>query len=487
MTWALAGLMAVFAVVMGVAPTLLGAKISLLMFLAVLPLPLILKDYRLGVLLLTLALPMASMLPPIRGLNLLNFLTLATLGSFVLQGLFSKTKTLWPSSRMVVCFLLPVTIGMVVAWPHIPEAARNYAHTASAAEAYNPATYALNRFFKPLFYFVSYAFLLANAIRASKRPELFVVALAASVLLPAMAVAYTVATYPGSLGDVAQDREFLAARGMHANRFGLLFALACGPLLFVSGATHSRWLRWVTLLAFGAATIGLLLTFSRGALLAYLIVVSAYLLHHRRIRTLAASAVLIGAAMLTAPEALKERFGTGLRADALSDTTNIAKDDLTAGRVHGWLLLLPEVPKSPLIGRGLGSTQWSEAVANGQYRATHPHNVYLEVLMDLGVIGFAAMAYWIFREMGSLRHGAREPGLSDGMRGYFLGARYALWGLLAMAATTGDYMPYSGAHTYLWFTFGVLFAYGDASARPAAATAAEPSDPALRRAAPPAG
>jgi O-antigen ligase len=486
MTWVLAGLMAIFAVVMGVAPSLLGAKISLMIFLAMLPLPLILKDYRIGVVFLTLALPMSSMLPPIRGLNLLNFLTIATLGAFVLQGMFSTTKTVWPPVRLLGCFLLPVTIGMVVAWPHIPEAARNYASSATAAQAYEPATYALNRFLKPLFYYVSYAFLLANAIRGSQRPERFIAVLAASVLLPAMAVAYTVATYPGSLGDVIQDREFLAARGMHANRFGLLFALACGPLLFVSGATTTRWLRWVTLLAFVAATVGLLLSFSRGALLAYLIVVSAYLLHHRRIRTMAAGAVLIGAALLAAPDAVKERFGTGLRADALSDTTDLAKDDLTAGRVHGWLLLLPEVARSPMLGRGLGSTQWSEAVAAGQYRATHPHNIYLEILMDLGMIGFAAMAYWIFRELRSLRRWGRDPGLSADMRGYFQGARYALLGMLAMAATTGDYMPYSGAHTYLWFMFGVLFAYGDGVVATTPEAALPPSGPSLRRAAPPA-
>ena len=77
---------------------------------------------------------------------------------------------------------------------------------------------------------------------------------------------------------------------------------------------------------------------------------------------------------------MQERFGAGLRAGALSDTSRAERDALTAGRVHGWTLLAPEVLESPWIGRGLGSTQWSAAVAAGLYRANHPHNIYLEVL-----------------------------------------------------------------------------------------------------------
>jgi hypothetical protein len=460
----LAGAMALFALAIGAAPVLIGPKVTLLAFLAMVPVPLILRDYRAGVVLLTLALPVSSMLPQVRGLNLLNFLTLATLGALALHRMAAKQPTVWPPARLMLGYVLPVTVGLLVAWPHLPEAARHYAARPEAAQAYEPAAYALNRYLKPLFYYLSYAFLVANAVRDSRRPERFMAVLAASVLLPAAAVAYTVATYPGTLQDVVQDREFLGARGMHANRFGLLFALACGPLLFVSAMAQGG-LRAATLLAFLAASAGLLLTFSRGALLAWGIVVAAFLLHQRRVRTLAAGAVLAGAALIAAPDALTERFGAGLRADALDDATDVTKDELTAGRVHGWLLLLPEVTRSPFLGRGLGSTQWSQAVATGQYRATHPHNIYLEVLMDLGLVGLAAMAWWLARELGALRRWAVEPGVAPPTQGFFLGARYGLLGLLAMAATTGDYMPYSGAHTYAWFTFGVLYAYGDPPGR----------------------
>jgi hypothetical protein len=44
-----------------------------------------------------------------------------------------------------------------------------------------------------------------------------------------------VARYPGTLDQLVSDREFLSPRGLHANDFGLLLAMACGPLLFLAG------------------------------------------------------------------------------------------------------------------------------------------------------------------------------------------------------------------------------------------------------------
>jgi hypothetical protein len=135
------------------------------------------------------------------------------------------------------------------------------------------------RYAKPLFYYLSYAFLLANAVRDSERPERFASLLGAAIVLPAIAVFYTVATYPGTLLDVSRDREFMAPRGLHANEFGMMLAVACGPLLFMGTAATSSARRWAMRAAFALATAALLLTFSRGGLLAWLVIVLGYLLH----------------------------------------------------------------------------------------------------------------------------------------------------------------------------------------------------------------
>lgn len=457
--------------VLGVAVSVFGGGMVLLALAAALPLPIIFKDYRAGVLLLTFLLPASSMLPHIRGLNVLNFATIATLASFMLHATFSKAGTVRLPQPLIWCFGLPATVAIVIAWPHIPEGIRNYPMLADARSIYDPSAYAISRYVKPIFYYFSYVFLLANAVRSSKRPELFLAALGASVLVPTLAVFYTVASYPGSLSDVARDREFLSVRGMHANEFGMLLALPTGPLLFLVGGARTRAWRWMALAVLGLVTIALLLTFSRGGLAAFVIVVAGFLLHHKRVKTFLAIVAAAALLLMAAPAAMQERFGTGFRSGALSDASVVEKDDLTAGRVHGWMLLAPEVLQSPWLGRGLGSTQWSSAVATGRYQADHPHNIYLEILMDFGLFGFAAMVYLHYRYLRRFRQLGTDSALSDELRSFFLGARYSLWGILAMAATTNYYMPY-GAQFYLWFSLGLLFAYWQVPSPAPAASAA---------------
>lgn len=469
MKFALVTIFVVLAAALGMGVSVFGGGLVLLAMAAMVPLPVIFKDYRAGVILLTLLLPVASMLPPIRGLNVLNFVTIATLAAFFMHRAFSKQPMVRLPGILIWCFLVPATWGIVIAWPHIPEGVRNYPSMEDARSIFDPWNYLTGHYIKPLFYYFSYVFLLANAVRASRKPQRFVAVLAASALLPALAVIYTVATYPGSLMDVSRDREFMAPRGMHANEFGMLLAVAAGPLLFMLGGARASGWRWLWVLTFGVVSAALLLTFSRGALFAYLIVVAGYLLHHKRVKTFVVSVSVIALVVLAAPESMKERFGTGLREGALSDASNVEKDDLTAGRVHGWAQLAPEVLENPWLGGGLGSTQWSSAVAQGQYKANHPHNIYLEILMDLGLVGFALMAWLHAQYLRRFRQLARDATLPDGLRAYFEGARYGLMGMLAMAATTAYFMP-NGAQAYLWFSLGLAFAYWP-QARLAAAAA----------------
>jgi O-antigen ligase len=459
---------------LGWAPPLL-----VLLGLAVLaPLPFILRDYRVGVVLLALVLPVLPMLPSVRGLNPANYLVLASWLGFAARrwrlgppGPAQAVPPVVPlPAPLWLCFALPAAIGMVAAWPHIVEGVRNYPAVVDAVREFHPPTYLVDRFVKPLLYFFSFAFLLANAVRDSRQPERFIAVLALSAVVPALAVFWTVAQYPGSLAELARDREFMASRGMHANEFGLLLALLCGPLLFVAGdAGRGRW-RALALCTLALVVPALLLTFSRGGLLAALIGFVGFLWHQRRLKTMLLSAALAGLALLASPDELQERFSTGLRAGALADTQQVDRDDLTAGRVNGWKLLAPEVLDSPWIGRGLGSTQWSAAVAAGRYKANHPHNIYLEVLMDLGLLGLAAMVLLHAQYLRRLRRLAGDEALSPTLRSFFQGARWSLWGGLAMAATTAFYMP-NPAQAPWWFCLGLLFAYWGQAAAPARAAA----------------
>ena len=453
------GLVAI-AALLGVCVGVFGPGIGLLAFAALLPLPIILHDYRAGVLLLTMLLPMATMLPQARGLNPLNFVTLLTLGSLFLREAFANRQRVRLPRAVWLGLVLPATWGIAIAWPHIPDGIQNYPALADASSIYEPWAYATARYAKPLFYYLSYVFLVANAVRHSQRPDRFVLLLVAAMMLPSLAVFYTVATYPGSLVDLSRDREFMAPRGLHANEFGMLLAAAAGPLLFLGGGAASPVRRWTCRTAFAVVTLALLLTFSRGGLTSWLVAVLGYLLHHRRLKTFLIGTVLTAAVFVAAPDSMKERFGTGLSANAIGDVSDIEKDELTAGRFHGWQLLAPEVLDSPWFGRGLGSTQWSTAVAKGLYIANHPHNIYLEVLMDLGLFGLCAMAWLLGCHLRRLGRLARDKAVAPDMRVFFVGARWSLLGTLVMAATTAYYMP-NAAQFPLWFCFGIALGFGN--------------------------
>ncbi len=66
-------------------------------------------------------------------------------------------------------------------------------------------------------------------------------------------------------------------------------------------------------------------------------------------------------------------------------------DSSLAWRFHKWKLLIPAWERSPILGRGLGTTTTVEAVPGNAYAGRPPHNEYIRYLVETGVIGLAAM------------------------------------------------------------------------------------------------
>jgi O-antigen ligase len=229
-------------------------------------------------------------------------------------------------------------------------------------------------------------------------------------------------------------------------------------LLFVIPAIKSSAIKWLCRCVVGLITIGLIMTFSRGGILAFTIMAAGYIWHRRQFKAVFVTCALVVLGLVIAPDVVKERFSAGLRSGAVSDTANVHRDQLTAGRVYGWGLLAPEVLENPILGSGIGSTQWSAAVAAGRYRADHPHNIYLEILMDLGIVGLCAMFYLYLVYVRKLKFLSRCEDLSPALKAFFLGSLWSLFGIFAMAATTAYYMP-NKAQSFMWFSFGLAFAY----------------------------
>jgi O-antigen ligase len=95
----------------------------------------------------------------------------------------------------------------------------------------------------------------------------------------------------------------------------------------------------------------------------------------------------------------------------------------------------------------------------------HPHNAYLQAMLDMGLAGLALLAafYWHvwkgFRGLGS------NPYLSPEMRGFFQGACAALIAFAAAGMSGGSLRPQPD-NVLLWLTIGMM--YGFLARKPAA-------------------
>jgi O-antigen ligase len=215
-----------------------------------------------------------------------------------------------------------------------------------------------------------------------------------------------------------------------------------------------RWaLRIATLLVMG----GVVLTFSRGAFMGLMLILVVYVLHFKRLKTAFIVITLLAVAAAFAPQAVWERLGRGLD-ERPKPGQYTQTEELTAGRVYTWEHLIVEVPRSPLWGRGQLSSMWSGHAKNGLYAATHPHNLYLEILMDMGVIGAITMFIFYRFVWRSFRRLAVDPRLPGTLRGFFYGAWTGMLSMLVYGFSNGHYYP-APEQVFFWVAVGLAFGY----------------------------
>src|SRR5437868_5530975 len=130
---------------------------------------------------------------------------------------------------------------------------------------------------------VVYALLVAAAVGRSKQPEKFVTPMFLSIFVMAALSVTFVVTSGASLSQLASSysRAFFSSLGMHANDLGRLYAVAYALLLFVWDRSERIVLKTVLVFAMAMVALALMLTFSRGAFLGFVIVNAIYLISRR--------------------------------------------------------------------------------------------------------------------------------------------------------------------------------------------------------------
>lgn len=457
MKWFVVLGMAFLAMFMGLATAFAGP----IVLVAFLPLAMVIGlvfDYRIAVVFLALAISLSSsaLLPQAQGLNPISYAIFGAFLVLVIKNAFKSVPTVWPPLDIALILMVPIVFGALLALPHLGVARQNMG-ARDFASTYETFPFLKQYILRP-FYFLIFAFLVANAVKESKRPERFVYLFSFAALVPSAVVFLAVALAGANLEVLQSQRGFLSGFGLHSNEFGKLLSFAFGPLLYAFFASKGAARAWFAI-ALTVLLAAVVFTFTRAAYISVLITLVVFLWQRKQIGVILGTIGLVLVLALVAPKAVVDRISTGTDSSSISATrTGEANDKLTAGRIAGNLMLFPEVLKSPIWGSGTGSTAWSSAVSKGLYLPSHPHNMYLALLMDVGLLGFAAAMYFYYRFGQALKGLSQAEAVPSLLRAFFGGAWASLVGMMVIAVSGGQWVPHP-EQSFLWLTFGISLAY----------------------------
>ena len=180
--------------------------------------------------------------------------------------------------------------------------------------------------------------------------------------------------------------------GYHRNDVSVMLAGASWALLAMLSLLRVRSHRAVVLLACIVILFAQILTGGRGGYLAWCSV--GLLLGLVRWRRYLALAPLIVILFVSLVPSAADRALEGIYKDPGSGSEEINLDKLTAGRNLLWPRVIDKIREAPFIGYGraamhrTGLSAWY-AASQGDDDAyiNHPHNAYLEMLLDSGLVG----------------------------------------------------------------------------------------------------
>jgi hypothetical protein len=318
----------------------------------------------------------------VQGLNLWNVLLFIVLLGWIVQR--RRDGLRWDMPRAVRTLLL-LGLGVVVVG-----FLRLLMDTQSLVEDWTIAGLVSDYLINPVKWVVV-GLLLFDGCRDRRRLLLGLASILSFYVLIGLQVIRAVLPGVPSAGSLSEYAMMAVATGVghHRNDVSVMLAGASWALLAMWPMVLSVRYRAAILLGSLLAMLALALTGGRGGYLAWAAVgLTLGLVRWRRYLLLVPLAVILLMAVL--PSAV-DRALHGLVETAESGSSAVDLNDVTSGRTLIWPLVVDEIRGSPFIGYGRAAMQRTglSALLEDLLGSVihHPHNAYLEMLLDSGVIG----------------------------------------------------------------------------------------------------
>ncbi len=291
---------------------------------------------------------------------------------------------------------------------------------------------------------------LAYFYSTDKEIERVITAIEISLALLVCYMLFVLVFKVGNMGDFEAIRSELGKYlGMHGNDIANYFIVVFPVIL--AWAMYKR--NAVSFTALGFITAGTILSFSRTAYFVVAIEVLTYLFFSGRSRWIPIVALVAALTVsVLMPEMIIERAATGL---ATGDY-----DEISAGRIdYIWKPLVHELGEKTdtlLLGSGrfgiMNTDAWKE------YRitlVTHAHNMYLDTILDVGVVGLAVfLGLYGILIAGFARCSRRLKAKSQYRSSLLVGCIVSLISYLISGLTGRSFFP-GLANAYLWVVIGL--------------------------------
>ncbi len=334
----------------------------------------------------------------------------------------------------------------------------------SAYLSYSPKGFLVDFVYTPLKFMIA-GFLLMDGARTRRRLVLGLAAVATAGLLFSIVINKSLPL----AGLRATGDELLAFRhrvnretGFHPNDVaayvGTSFWIVTAMLPFL--LRKSRWLGAVGCALLGSMFLALLHTHSRGGYVGFVgtaIITCIMRRSWRGLVLLFAACALSVMAFPSVPERLL--FGVGVQ--TLDGDRGYDLREISAGRNIIWTAAIEGIAESPIIGHGRFGYVMSSAIDSSIQMGggeIHPHNAYLEVLLDAGILGtptvLAPFIYVLVVSLKLLRRRAGDPVLQlVGAAG--LGAAATL----LLQSVSGQHLVLS-ENLFFWMVSGLVIRAG---------------------------